>query len=132
VTAYYLAAAFARQAEMRQRRAELLAALPAARVTSSWLDETASEPSALDRLDTDPASVWPHAQQDLLDVAAADVLVSVTGSGGSGGRHVEFGYAIALRKRLVLVGPRENVFHTHPWVYAYADWAAFLKAEAES
>jgi hypothetical protein len=131
MTSYYLAAAFARQAEIRQRRAELLAALPTAAVTSRWLDETASEANALDRLDTDPASVWPHAREDLHDAIRADVVISFTGSGATGGRHVEFGYALALGKRLALVGPRENVFHACPVVERYADWEVFLKAEAE-
>ena len=38
----------------------------------------------------------------------------------SGGLHTEFGMALALKKRLILVGPRENVFHTLPEVEYYA------------
>jgi hypothetical protein len=29
----------------------------------------------------------------------------------TGGRHVEFGLALAQGKRMIMVGPRENVFH---------------------
>ena len=29
----------------------------------------------------------------------------------TGGRHVEFGLALAQGKRVIIVGPRENVFH---------------------
>ena len=29
----------------------------------------------------------------------------------TGGRHVEFGLALAQGKRMIIVGPRENVFH---------------------
>lgn len=36
-----------------------------------------------------------------------------------GGRHVEFGYALAKGKRLVIVGPRENAFYYLPRVEQY-------------
>jgi nucleoside 2-deoxyribosyltransferase len=42
-----------------------------------------------------------------------------------GGRHVEFGYALAKGKRVVVIGERENVFHHHPSVKLHAsvdDW----------
>jgi nucleoside 2-deoxyribosyltransferase len=71
-------------------------------ITSRWLkspDELADE----------------HARKDLADVAEADVLLALNYAGwedkGTGGRHVEFGYAIALGKRIVLVGLRSNIFH---------------------
>lgn len=71
-------------------------------VTSRWLDGDAGEQSA-----------W--AQHDLDDVRAADVLLALNPEGwenaGTGGRHVELGYAIALGKKVVLVGERTNVFH---------------------
>lgn len=55
------------------------------------------------------------AQEDLEDIDDADVLVVFTedASAGylSGGRHVEYGYALAKGKRLVIVGGPENVFH---------------------
>jgi len=38
-----------------------------------------------------------------------------------GGRHVEFGLALAWGKRLMIVGPRENVFHCLPQVEQYAN-----------
>lgn len=71
-------------------------------VTSRWLkapDDLADE----------------HARKDLDDVAAADVLLALNPEGwanqGTGGRHVELGYAIALGKPIVLVGERTNIFH---------------------
>ena len=71
-------------------------------VTSRWLkspDELADE----------------HARKDLDDVARADVLLAINAEAwenkGTGGRHVEFGYAIALGLRLVLIGRRSNIFH---------------------
>lgn len=71
-------------------------------VTSRWLkspDELADE----------------HARKDLADVAEADVLLALNPprweDAGTGGRHVEFGYALALEKQIVLVGERSNIFH---------------------
>lgn len=59
------------------------------------------------------------AGEDLEDIENADVLIMLTaaaaqaapGKGGRGGRHVETGYALALDKRVVIVGQAENIFH---------------------
>jgi nucleoside 2-deoxyribosyltransferase len=78
---------------------------------------------------------------DLDDVDAADVVVSFTLPQGTlstgGGRHVEFGYALAKGKRCIVIGARENVFHHAPGVEVYAtleDWwmgASTVPAELE-
>jgi nucleoside 2-deoxyribosyltransferase len=56
-----------------------------------------------------------HARGDLEDVAAADVLLAFHPeewhTRGTGGRHVEFGYALALGKQMVLLGQPTNNFH---------------------
>lgn len=71
-------------------------------VTSRWLkeDDTLSD---------------EHARKDLDDVARADVLLALNpdeyANKGTGGRHVEAGYALALNKPIVLVGERSNIFH---------------------
>lgn len=71
-------------------------------VTSRWL-------KVLDTLSDE------HAQNDLDDVARAAVLVALNPEGwgekGTGGRHIEFGYALALGKPILLVGARTNIFH---------------------
>lgn len=71
--------------------------------TSRWLD-------AKDRQETNG---W--ARRCLSDVEAADVLVALNpeswGRAGTGGRHVELGYALALRKPVLVVGARTNLFH---------------------
>lgn len=55
------------------------------------------------------------ARVDLADVARADVLIAINPPGweeqGTGGRHVELGYALALKRPVVLVGQPSNVFH---------------------
>lgn len=58
------------------------------------------------------------ATEDLEDIDAADVVVCFTeehipgANTGRGGRHVEFGYALAKGKRIIIVGPIENVFYS--------------------
>jgi hypothetical protein len=71
-------------------------------VTSTWLRAVDTENDV-------------HARLDLADVARADVLVAINPpafhNAGTGGRHVELGYAIALAKTIVLVGAPSNIFH---------------------
>ena len=49
------------------------------------------------------------------DLCSSDVLVAFTepprSTNSRGGHHVEFGIALALGKWILVVGPRENVFH---------------------
>ena len=60
---------------------------------------------------------------------AADVVISFTSvGGGKGGRHVEFGYGLGLGKKMIVVGPRENVFHTLPQIEHYEDWPHLVMA----
>ncbi len=77
-------------------------------ITSTWLKED-------DQLDDATARL------DLADVARADVLLALNPQGyansGTGGRHIEFGYALALGKQIVLVGDRTNLFHHLSSVY---------------
>lgn len=134
---YYFAARYSRNPELREYRDQLVAAIPGAVVTSRWIDchedivgglEQSFTPDALN---ADPAGCWKFGQHDLEDLSNADAIVSFTGGGGGGkgGRHVEHGYAIAAGKRLVVVGPRENIFHCHPATEAFDTWADFLAYE---
>ena len=72
-------------------------------VTSSWLREGAF------------ANDDPTARLDLADIDRANLLLALNPPewrrAGTGGRHVELGYALALGKQIVLVGVRTNVFH---------------------
>ena len=55
------------------------------------------------------------ARQDCEDLMAADTVIIFTEIPNTilatGGRHVEFGLALAQGKRMIIVSPRENVFH---------------------
>lgn len=79
------------------------------------------------------------AEDDMEDLLAADVLVAFRETprhvATRGGRHVEFGVALGLRRAglgrpaIFVVGPLENVFHALPEVDGRFDtWAGFLAA----
>jgi nucleoside 2-deoxyribosyltransferase len=55
------------------------------------------------------------ARNDLDDVRSADLLLAINSevwrNKGTGGRHIEFGYALALGKKIVVMGVRTNIFH---------------------
>ena len=92
-------------------------------VTARWLE--GNEDLAPER----------QAQMDITDLLLADCLVTFTykeGEGPSrGGRHVEFGIAWYANKRMIVVGPRENIFHHLPEVECFADWPEAFAALAE-
>lgn len=130
----YLAARYSRNEEMRGIRDVLSTALGHT-VTSRWID---LHPDAVgdfgtsfdhDALNSRPDECAPLGQHDLDDIDSADWVISFTcGSGGKGGRHVELGYAMAKGKRLFVVGPRENVFHTLPAVEHHLTWRSLVIA----
>ena len=117
----YLAADFQRQLELREYRAELR--LMGHEVTSRWLDNKAADDLAFR-----PNPAWRgFAQVDVDDIRAADAVISfTTGDKARGGRHVEYGLAVAWGKRRVLVGPVEHVFHMLPGTVLLPDPSGFM------
>lgn len=71
------------------------------------------------------------AVMDIDDVTSADVILSFTEPYGTphvgGGRHVEFGYGLALGKEMAIVGYTENVFHYYPDVRRYDNLEDFIR-----
>lgn len=70
-------------------------------VTSTWLKQVDKEDDATARM-------------DLADVDACEMLILWQPGyeeQGTGGRHVEFGYALARGKLLTVIGRRSNAFH---------------------
>lgn len=135
MTKIYLAARYSRNAEMRGVR-DVLSTL-GFEVTSRWIDlhpdvvGDFSSSFGAAPLNEDPTRCAPLGQHDLDDIDRADWVVSFTcGTGGKGGRHAEFGYALAKGKRLFVVGPREHVFHTLPQVEVFATWHHFAARPA--
>lgn len=138
----YLAARYSRNAEMRERRDFFRRW--GYEVTSRWIDRHPDDDGVPqlqssftpEVLATTPDVTQPFAEVDLEDLDRADTVISFTegprGVGGKGGRHVEFGYAVAAGKQLVLVGPREHVFHTLPRVKQFDTWEEFERVFAMS
>ena len=129
----YLAARYSRNDEMRGVR-DVLEAL-GHKVTSRWIDQHGGnlpESIVAEKLNAEPGECSKYAFIDLQDLKAADTVISFTsaGGGGKGGRHIEFGVALGLGKDVIIVGPRENVFHTLPQIEHYPDWAHLVMAWA--
>ena len=80
------------------------------RVTSRWM--TAHAPHGDDMAAYTETELAAYGMDDLADIRASDALVLVNPktAGGGGGRWTELGYALALRKKVVLVGERSNPF----------------------
>lgn len=115
----YFASRFARREELNGYR-EALAEV-GVEVTSRWLTDPTPEL-------TDEA--WRElARKDREDITRADTLVLFAepeGDGG-GGRHVEFGIALSLGKRVIVVGQVENLFQRLPEVELVSTWKDVLK-----
>ncbi len=114
--AIYIAATFARKNEAL----EIENALKdnGYMITSTWLHQenaNMNNPTGVEQAKLANS----FGDRDEEEVAKCDVLLMLTGDSKDikptgGGRHTEFGIARALKKRCVLLGPRENVFH-HAW-----------------
>lgn len=119
----YLAARFSRLPELLGYKAELEA--DGFEVTSRWLlggHEYVGTPD-----EEMPVEFSSHcAAIDIEDIDRADLIVCFTEAPRSGpargGRHVEFGYALARGMPTLIVGHRENVFYCLPEVDFAPDW----------
>lgn len=109
----YIAALYGRMLEMRTYAADLRAMGHV--VTSRWVDGEEIGKSLDDA-----------ANMDLQDLAGAVCCLSFTQPEGSantgGGRHTEFGLALAYDLMCVIVGDREQVFHHLPEVIHFPTW----------
>ena len=75
------------------------------------------------------------AMEDCVDVRACDWMISLMEeprSNTRGGRHIEFGIALGLDKRLTIIGPRETVFHHLDQVEHFATVEAFCAREDQA
>lgn len=118
----YFAACFSRQTELLGYAAELHER--GFLVRSRWLDS----PTKLraDELHRGGRGA-EVARMDLEDLRGADVCIAFTetidaSERGRGGRHTELGIALGLGQLVLIVGPREHVFHCLPDVVHHPDW----------
>lgn len=129
----YIAARFSRRPEAHALAKELQQL--GHKITSRWVkpDSDHVTPTGLSQQAAD-AERERFAKEDLEDLIACDMCVSLMEEprgNGRGGRHVEFGIAIGLDKRLVIVGPRETVFHHLPNVAWHPDVESLLLHASE-
>lgn len=69
------------------------------------------------------------ALQDHDDLNHAHCQINFTdGKLSRGGRNVELGYAVSWQDRVLLVGPREHVFHHLPWIEHFDTFEEARKA----
>ena len=100
-------------------------------VTSRWLLE--NEPLNSNMGDHSDEFYIHAAKVDLEDVDRADAVLffSEDPKIGTprGGRHVEFGYALGKGKKILVCGPKENVFHYIDGVAHYNTIQDFMYGE---
>lgn len=117
----YLACRWSRREEVLGYANELKAL--EIETTSRWLTDPEHRLSA----DGDgQAFNTKLAGHDVEDVTKAQALVYFAPGGTRGGSHVEFGMALAQRKRLFWIGEREHVFSFMPQVNVFATWPEFV------
>lgn len=125
----YLAARYSRREELCEHRSILESADWF--VTSRWLNgnHQVTDDGLSAEGTREPRTRF--AQEDYEDVCASDILISFTepprSTSSRGGRHVEFGLALGLGIRCIVVGPRENVFHCLPRVEVYDSFGDALQ-----
>lgn len=141
VTAY-LAASYLRAWEMRGFR-EVLQDEFGWTVTSGWIDKTEPNPICKDDLAdvsvTAPpemiaasAETYRRAQACALEnmddlFRASTVIIFTRQPSTSGGYHTELGMALASQKRIILIGPRENVFQALPAIQRFDNFQDFTE-----
>lgn len=125
----YLAARYSRRVELQAYR--LILEQLGHEVTSRWVWEDHEL-----AIGTPLEAGVRFAREDMVDLHRCECVISFTeepgqaGGRNRGGRHVEFGIALASHHihRIVVVGPRENVFHYLDQVEMHATWPEALAA----
>ena len=115
----YLSARYSRKEELMGYSEQLDQA--GHEVCSTWIKRSDAAPEV-------PTAVEDqvNALADCLDLNLAEALICFTETPRKeltrGGRHVEFGIALGKGIPVVVVGPRENIFHHLPWVHHLPQW----------
>jgi hypothetical protein len=126
---YYLAARYSRISELCEYRTWLR--FNGHDVISRWLDGNHQIDDQGLSCEAKQLERTRFAQEDWADLMNCDCCISFTEpprtTSSRGGRHVEFGGALAADKSCVVIGPRENVFHCLPHVAVFPDFATFCK-----
>ena len=71
------------------------------------------------------------AAEDLFDIDNSDTFILFSEDPKQlfcrGGRMVEYGYALAKQKRMIVIGPAQNIFMLFPCVTRYETWEDFIR-----
>ncbi|MEM6327437.1 MAG: hypothetical protein AAF791_10000 [Bacteroidota bacterium] len=128
--AVYLASRYSRNPEMREVRTRLESI--GYTVTSRWINGDHQIDDEGLSVEASRAERERFAREDLEDLRSASICISFSevprSTNSRGGRHVEHGYALALGKRCIVVGPRENVFHCGLGVEVYENTDEMIAA----
>lgn len=113
MAAIYIAARFSRRPEANALARRLMQ--DGHTITSRWvLPDTDHVLPTGQSKEVDDMKRRRFAMEDMDDVLACDWMISLMQKprdNSRGGRHIEFGVALGLGKRLTIIGPRETVFH---------------------
>lgn len=124
----YLASMFSTIKDIKAK-ADTLRSFYGIDVTSRWLEEKADPNCSVK--DFSDAEHILCAKTDMEDIMDSSVLVLFSVDGDTptkrGGRHWETGYAYGLGKKVIICGPKENIFHFLPDVEVVADFEALKK-----
>jgi nucleoside 2-deoxyribosyltransferase len=124
----YIAADSFLQADVKELRDELVNC--GVEVTSRWIDAKLEAFYPTSELVLEKAAC-----DNFSDIDRAVFLVAYNPmtrhKSGTGGRHVEMGYALAKTKTVLYVGEKlENVFHRHPGVIWVSDISGISTARS--
>jgi hypothetical protein len=118
----YLSARFERQNEMQLYSEQLRA--EGIEVLSAWTEIDSPSSNNFNGIGTQRRALF--AMMNLQQLVGSHVLVVFSDAGGKadrlGEKHVDLGVALALGKRLLLVGAAENSYHDLPDVEQFATW----------
>lgn len=124
---FYLAAGFSSKELIAARSCQLIKI--GIGVTSTWPNETVS--SIHNLYDLTDEYMRLAAERDIKEIQEADGVILFTQESTKpflrGGRMHEFGYAHGRGKRLIVCGPRENIFHYLPDVEVFSTWEELLE-----
>ncbi len=107
----YIAASYPRQAEAIKLAYKLMKHRGDV-ITSGWLEQEDKNANPCAEGRTPPVHEQRNkAERDLGHIEIADVLIMITGDNLSGGgRRTEYGFALGLRKPVIIYGPKEIIF----------------------
>lgn len=118
----YLASSFGRKEELSEYEKKIISL--GFESSSQWLKESVPPDSKLSNVSSE--YLVQNGKRDLEDIRKSEILILFSASPlvpvPRGGHHVEFGYALALNKKIVVVGPKQNIFHYLPGVTHLPDW----------